>query len=111
MAISTVKDEDLNWATGRDLPLRLDTSRWNSGWALLPLGSRVPARATGGADSGQASRKKAREECGQHGPSPLDACPLSITVTGQGRETGSRVHAVPRVDREVMPRRERGGHV
>lgn len=39
------------------MPLRLDTSRWNSGLALLPPGSRVPARATGGADSGQVSRK------------------------------------------------------
>ena len=85
MAISTVKVEDLNRATGCDLPLRLDTSRWNSGLALLPPGSRVPARATGGVDSGQASRKKAREGCGQHGSSPLDACPLSATVAGQGR--------------------------
>ena len=82
MAISTVKVEDLNRATGRDLPLRLDTSRWNSGLALLPPGSRVPARATGGADSGQVSRKKAREGGRQHGPSPLDACPLSATVAG-----------------------------
>ncbi|CAM2190996.1 hypothetical protein BC2230_90240 [Burkholderia cepacia] len=58
MAISTVKFEDLNRAKGCELPLRLDTSRWNSGLALLPPGSWVPARATGGADSGQASRKK-----------------------------------------------------
>lgn len=89
------------------MPLRLDTSRWNSGLALLPPGSRVPARATEGADSGQTSRKKARERCGQHGPSPLDACPLSATVAGQGREAGSRVHAVPRVDRAGKPRRSR----
>lgn len=99
MAISTVKVEDLNRATGCDLPSRLGTSRWNSGLALLPPDSRVPARATGGADSGQASRRKAREGGGQHGPSPLDACPLSATVAGQGREPGNRVHAMPRVDR------------
>jgi hypothetical protein len=99
MAISTVKVEDLNRAKGCDLPPGLHTSRWNSGLALLPPASRVLARATGGAESGQASRKKAREGCGQHGPSPLDACPLSATVAGQGREPGSRVHAMPRVGR------------
>ena len=72
------------------LPLRLCTSRWNPGLALLPPGSQVRARATQGADSGQVSRKKAREGCGQHGPSPLDACPLSATVAGQGGNLGAR---------------------
>ncbi|SIT46550.1 conserved hypothetical protein [Paraburkholderia ribeironis] len=36
----------LNRAKGCALPLRLGTSRWNSGLALLPPGSRIPARAT-----------------------------------------------------------------
>lgn len=90
MAISTVKVEDLNRARRCVLPLRLATSRWNSGLALLPPGSRVPARATEGADRGQASRKKAREGCGQHGPEPLDACSRSATVAAQGREPGSQ---------------------
>ncbi|CAM2192446.1 protein of unknown function [Paraburkholderia kururiensis] len=101
---STVKVEDLNRAGRCALPLRLLTFRWNSGLALLPPGSRVPARATRGADSGQASRKKAREGCGQHGPSPLDVCPLSATVAGEGREPGSWMHAASRVDREAVPR-------
>jgi hypothetical protein len=108
MAVSTVKIEDLNRAAGCAVPLWLDTSRWNSGLALLPPGFRVPARATWGADSGWVSRKQAREGCGQRGPSPLDACPLSATVAGQGREAGSRVHACLGFDR-AGTRGKRGG--
>ena len=47
MAVSTAKRvEDLNRARGYALPLRLDTSRWNPGLALLLPGSLVSARAT-----------------------------------------------------------------
>ena len=46
MAISTVKVEGLNRASGYVSLLHLNTSRWNPGLSLLPPGSRVSARAT-----------------------------------------------------------------
>lgn len=59
------------------------------GFCFLP-DALFPARATQGAGGGAVSRKKAREGCGQHGPSPLDAAPASATVAGQGRKEGVR---------------------
>lgn len=70
------------------MPLRLDISRWNSGLALLPPDSRVPARATEGADSGQASRKKAREGAGNTVPRPLMAARYRLRSRVKGAKLG-----------------------
>lgn len=57
--------------------------------------------------------KKAREGCGQHGPSPLDTGRPWATVAGVGRELRGRPLRSAGFDRDEPPRgeRDRGGRL
>lgn len=107
MAISTVKVEDLNRAMGCDLPLRLDTSRWNSGLALLRQAPGFPPVRLEEPIAGRRQGKRRGRGAGNTVPRPLTparyrlrsrvkggnlgtGCMPSLGLTGQGRHKRGR---------------------